>query len=115
MNDVACFARYHAEYVIDPDDDSINNIIETHYQWLGRMGYTKATPLESLALITSEIGEAVNECRQGEPTDKFGEELADIVLRVFGLARRYNIDIADAMTQKIIKNYASGDNRGRTI
>lgn len=90
-------------------------IIERHYRWLVKMGYTTATPLESLALITSEIGEAANECRHGAPGEGFGEELADIVLRTFGLARRLNIDIEALMLAKIEKNEAAGDNRGRLI
>jgi len=90
-------------------------MIERHYVWLIKMGYTTATPLESLALITSEIGEAANECRHGTPTPQFGEELADIVLRTLGLARRLGIDIESLMLAKIEKNEASGDNRGRLI
>lgn len=90
-------------------------LTEVHYDWLVSMGYTNATPLESLALITSEIGEAVDECRYGIPTPHLAEELADIVLRTIGLARRLNIDIAQAMCLKIEKNLVSGDNRGRII
>jgi NTP pyrophosphatase (non-canonical NTP hydrolase) len=89
-------------------------IIERHYRWLVAMGYTTATPLESLALITSEIGEAANECRTGAPTERFGEELADIVLRTFGLARGLGIDIEVAMLAKIEKNEATG-RKGRLI
>lgn len=91
-------------------------LTEVHYDWLVLMGYMQTeTPLELLALIASEIGEAVNECRHGEPTEHFGEELADIVLRTIGLARRYNINIVTEMWAKIEKNYASGDNRERKI
>jgi len=98
------------------DVNSISDITETHYHWLLDRGYMRTeTPLELLALICSEVGEAVNECRYGSPSEKFGSELADIVLRVFGLARRYNIDIGEEMCKKIRKNYESGDNRGRTI
>lgn len=93
----------------------LQEIIERHYAWLVKMGYTTATPLESLALITSEIGEAANECRHGEPTPQFGEELADIVLRTLGLARRLGIDIEPLILAKIEKNEASGNNRGRVI
>lgn len=89
-------------------------IIERHYAWLVKMGYTNATPLESLALITSEIGEAVNECRAGEPKEGLAEELADIVLRTFGLARTLGYDIEAIMLAKIEKNEQTG-NKGRTI
>lgn len=115
VDQVACLQRMKMSQLLKANSDSINGITEIHYQWLVKMGYTKATPLESLALIAGEIGEAVNECRHGEPTDQFGEELADIVLRVFGLARTHSIDIAQQMRDKITKNYKSGDNRGRII
>ena len=93
---------------------NINEIADTHYAWLKEMGWTKATPLESLALITSEVGEAVNECRKGEPTPEFGTELADIVLRVLGLAKHHNINLEEVIEKKMAINRMRG-NRGRTV
>lgn len=92
----------------------LNEIADQHYAWLKEMGWTKATPLESLALIASEVGEAVNECRKGEPTENFGVELADIILRTLGLARHHNIDIGKLLHKKMEANKKNGS-RGRTI
>ena len=77
---------------------------------MGWVGVT--TPLEQLALITSEIGEAVNECRGDKPTKKFELELADIILRTLGLAERFHIDMEAAIIKKMALNAKKG-NRGR--
>ena len=92
----------------------INKIAEEHYEWLKEMNWTHATPLESLALIASEVGEAVNECRGAKPTDKLGSELADIILRVVGLSQHLGIDISAELLAKMEKNKQRGS-RGRII
>lgn len=92
----------------------INELAERQHDWLTRMHWTSATPLESLALIASEVGEAVNECRGPEPTPELAAELADIVLRVVGFARLQDIDIAAAINEKMAVNEARGT-RGRII
>lgn len=90
----------------------LNEIAAIHYQWVDEMGWHNKTPLEALALVASEVGEAVNECRGEQPTEHFGEELADIVLRVIDLAHWQGVDINAAIIAKIAKNKARG-NRGR--
>ena len=77
---------------------------------MGWCGVT--TPLEQLALITSEVGEAVNECRGDAPTENFRLELADIILRTCGLAERFDIDIEAAILKKMELNQQRG-NKGR--
>lgn len=89
-------------------------IIQKHITWFNAMGYREATPLESLALIAGEIGEAVNECRQDKPTEAFGEELADIILRVITTADRTGVDIEAELYKKIEKNIQKGD-KGRLV
>jgi hypothetical protein len=49
--------------------------------------------LETLGLIASEIGEAFAECTGPVPSDAFGQELADIALRLMDVAHGQNIDI----------------------
>lgn len=92
---------------------TLKQYAEEHNQWLNEMGWNKTTPLEQLALIASEIGEAVNECRGEEPTDKLGSELADIILRTFGLAEQYNINIQTEIENKMAINKAKGNYKGR--
>lgn len=92
----------------------INTIAEKHHAWVEKMGWHKSTILERLALICSEVGEAVNECRGEMPTEAFGEELADIVLRVADLAYSQGIDLSEKITHKMVKNEIRGS-RGRII
>jgi NTP pyrophosphatase (non-canonical NTP hydrolase) len=77
---------------------------------MGWVGVT--TPLEQIALIASEIGEAANECRGKTPTDKLGSELADIILRTLGLAENLGINMEAEIAAKMEKNKERG-NRGR--
>jgi len=86
----------------------VNEIAKKNYQWVEKMGWHNKTVLEALALVASEVGEAINECRNEKPTDAFGEELADIVLRVLDIAHWQDIDIE----QKIIDKMEKNENRG---
>ena len=90
----------------------INETAKEHYAWLETMGWNKTNALESLALITSEIGEAVNECRGENPTENFKVELADIILRTFGLAEQHGIDLEAEIKNKMEINFKRGT-RGR--
>lgn len=92
----------------------LNDIAYAHWKWVEEMGWHNSTVLEKLALVTSEVGEAINECRHDELSDKFGSELADIVLRVFDMAECYNINIEQEIVNKMTANSLKG-NRGRTI
>lgn len=67
-------------------DTIINQLAQTHYNWIEAMNWHNATVLESLALIGSEIGETMNECINNQLTEHFGEELADIALRIIDVA-----------------------------
>jgi NTP pyrophosphatase (non-canonical NTP hydrolase) len=91
---------------------NIDQIAKQNYEWVEKMGWHNKTPLEALALIASEVGEAINECRNETPTDAFGEELADIVLRVLDLAHWQGISIENEILLKMKKNDQRGS-RGR--
>ena len=94
-----------------PED--LNDLAYRHHEWLKSVGWTgKHTPLEELALIASEVGEAANECRGEEPTDRLGEELADIILRTLGMAHGRGINIQQEVWSKMAKNRERGT-RGR--
>ncbi|WP_371378999.1 MazG nucleotide pyrophosphohydrolase domain-containing protein [Thalassotalea aquiviva] len=90
----------------------LKEIAKQNYAWVEDMGWHNKTPLEALALIASEVGEAVNECRGTTPTEHLGEELADILLRVVDLAHWQGIDIEAKVIEKMAKNQIRG-NRGR--
>lgn len=84
-------------------------------RWVKSMPWRDKTPLEALALIASEIGEAVNECRGDTPTAELGTELADIVLRTFDLAEMLGIDIDSECRQKMAHNIEKGNLKGRGV
>jgi len=92
----------------------INNIAKKQYEWVEKMGWHNKTTLESLALIASEVGEAINECRGEEPTKALGSELADIILRTVDLAYWLNIKIGDEILKKMQINELNGT-RGRKV
>jgi NTP pyrophosphatase (non-canonical NTP hydrolase) len=92
----------------------INEIAAKQHEWVERMGWHNKTVLEALALIASEVGEAVNECRGEKPSAEFGAELADIILRVADLAQHYGIDLAAAIADKMAINEQRGT-RGRRV
>ena len=93
-------------------DTGINSIGKEQWRWVEEMGWHNKTVLESLALIGSEVGEAVNECRGECPTNAFGEELADIIMRTADLAVDHGIDLASEIEKKTLKNQERGT-RGR--
>lgn len=90
---------------------TLATITDRHVAWLQRMGWVgNLTPLEMLALITSEVGEAVQECRGAQPTAKLPSELADIILRTLALAREQGYDMDAAIAAKMEANEARGSN-----
>lgn len=93
---------------------SLKQLADKQFDWVERMGWHNKTVLEALALIASEVGEAVNECRHEKPSENFGEELADIILRTIDLAKCQNIDIEKEVEDKMKKNEINGT-RGRQV
>ncbi len=91
---------------------TLNDIAEQNYHWVEKMGWHNKTVLEALALVASEVGEAINECRHEKPTDEFGEELADIILRVLDIAHWQGLDMDKLVLAKMLKNENRGS-RGR--
>jgi NTP pyrophosphatase (non-canonical NTP hydrolase) len=76
-----------------------------------------ATPAEDIALMHSELSEALEDIRDGNWTMRYvlegakmhkpvgvPSELADILIRVVGFARKHNIDLADAVVRKMLYN-----------
>ena len=91
----------------------INEIAAKQYEWVESVGWHNKTVLEALALIASEVGEAVNECRGEKPSDEFGTELADIILRVADLAHWQGINLAAVITAKMQVNEKRGTRNRR--
>lgn len=92
--------------------NSLKSMAVRNWNWVERSGWHNKTPLECLMLVVSECGEAANECRGVTPTEHFGEELADIILRTIDLAHDHNIDIEAQVLRKMDINETRGT-RGR--
>lgn len=83
----------------------LNDLADRQADWIKSMGWWKnKTNLESLMLVVSECGEAANEVRGEKPTEHFQTELADIILRVLGIAAENDINIQQAVLNKMAKN-----------
>ena len=76
-----------------------------HGFWHGLVPKDVHTGLIKLALITSEVGEAVEALRTKDEMG-FGEELADIVIRVMDLAGAWDLNLAEIICAKQAKNRA---------
>src|SRR4030042_6508519 len=55
---------------------------------------------EKIALIHSEISEALEAYRQSQPLSSVAEELADTVIRILDLAEYLGMDIQSAIEEK---------------
>ena len=94
--------------------NEIDVLAEKQLSWLKEMGWVgKTTLLEDLMLVVSECGEAANEVRGETPTDNFKTELADIVLRVMGIAAKQGISLDQAIRDKMQYNLENGKKKGR--
>jgi NTP pyrophosphatase (non-canonical NTP hydrolase) len=88
---------------------TIDHYSSMHHMWLRDMGwFGKTTLLEDLMLVVSECGEAANEVRGEAPTNNFKLELADIVLRVMGIAAKQGISLDNAIRGKMRHNLTNG-------
>lgn len=80
-------------------------------------GFGKQTPGEDIALMHSELSEALEEMRNGralnetyynpeKPTKPEGvpPELADVVIRIFGFCSRNGLDLGEAILEKMAYN-----------
>ena len=85
----------------------LNNIQEKHRKFVVAMGWDNTkTPLEAVALIHEEAAELGHELRNREVNaEAISHELADIILRVVDLASELNIDIQQAVIDKLYYNH----------
>lgn len=72
---------------------NLNLLAQKQYEWVESLNWHNKTVLEALALIASEIGEFAYEYLDEVPSEHFGEELADIMLRTLDLGCWQKVDM----------------------
>lgn len=60
---------------------------------------------EMLALIHSEVSEATDAYKKGQPLDKVGEELIDAIIRILHLLSALNLDAEELFERKMEINW----------
>jgi NTP pyrophosphatase (non-canonical NTP hydrolase) len=96
---------------------SVHSVLNRVAQHMSRGESAGVPVMEKLALIMSEVAEAVEVFRMsskralrdpvvgaGGKPEGFGSELADIVIRVFDLSESLGIDIGEEIRQKMAYN-----------
>jgi len=74
------------------------------YSFVEKQNWHNKTRLEYLALLASEIGEAINAARNPEVKKDYYFELADIFLRLVDLAEVEKIDLEYYIQKKMAIN-----------
>ena len=82
--------------------------------WRNRKAFktSKDNIPEKLALIHSEVSEALEATRKGDDAG-FEEELADVIIRVLDLADALDLNMAVAIRDKMIKNESRSVRHGK--
>lgn len=87
--------------------------------WTTEIDHAEGMKVEDLlvctkiALIMTELAEALEEYRRNGATDHFGEELGDVIIRTIDLAGRMNYDIGAHVDRKITINRARPYRHGK--
>lgn len=90
------------------DQELIKNSIATHYNFWERQRLTDAFDtiwkLSRLALVHSEVSEALEEARKIDSDAKIMAELADVIIRIFDFAASLNGNLASEVLDKMVIN-----------
>jgi NTP pyrophosphatase (non-canonical NTP hydrolase) len=99
-----------------------NVVAEQHHEIMVSKKFweTPLTPLEAFMLMVSELGEAGEAFRHGNPPDdKIPEfsgveaELADVILRIMDYAEGHGLRVAEALVAKLEYNKSRPEKHGK--
>jgi NTP pyrophosphatase (non-canonical NTP hydrolase) len=87
-------------------DPTIQGLIDICYGIAKEKGWwdKKRNDAELIALMHSELSEALEALREHRPKFEVAEELADCCIRIFDYCGRKKIDLAKAILEKIERN-----------
>ncbi len=87
-----------------PDAVALNPLMQEVRALADRKGFgsSEARIWEMLALIHSEVSEATDAYKKGEPMERVGEELTDALIRILHLMSALDQD-ADALFRRVME------------
>lgn len=119
---------------------SLNELRDQALDIATRHGFTDATPAEDIALMHSELSEALEDIRAGKPLNDTGyeyrkvrledgsyrpvlppkpcgvpSEMADVIIRVLHFCGKHGIDVEKAVEEKMAYNDSRPYKHGKVL